>query len=84
MITIYRTTASEKIISTISDILPRPFKHTGYFEIHCQARNQPALEYKPVVMIMNQGIVELKKVITRQQKVTEIDWVSLDRYVDFF
>ncbi|KAI9250904.1 hypothetical protein BDA99DRAFT_522191 [Phascolomyces articulosus] len=77
------TTAEERIMSTISEILPRPFKHTGFFEIHCQARNQPALEYKPVVMIMNQGIVELKKVITRQQKVTEIDWVSLDRKFDF-
>ncbi|KAI8138549.1 hypothetical protein BJV82DRAFT_630303 [Fennellomyces sp. T-0311] len=77
------TTASEDIIQTISEILPKPFNHTGCFEIHAQARNQPTLEYKPVIMIMNQGIVELRKVITRKTKVTEIDWVSLDRKFDF-
>lgn len=74
-----RTTASEDIISGISDILPKPYTQVAYFEIHAQARNQPALPYKPVIMTMGQTVVELQKVILGQKKVTEIDWVSLDR-----
>ncbi|CDH60737.1 hypothetical protein RO3G_04598 [Lichtheimia corymbifera JMRC:FSU:9682] len=77
------TTAYEEIITPISEILPKPYNRTACFEIHAKARNQPALPYKPVVLIMNQGIVEFKKVITRKTKVAEIDWVSLDRKFDF-
>ncbi|KAI7877805.1 hypothetical protein K492DRAFT_238925 [Lichtheimia hyalospora FSU 10163] len=77
------TTAYEDIITPISDILPKPYSRTANFEIHVKARNQPTLPYKPVVLIMNQDIVEFKKVITRKTKVAEIDWVSLDRKFDF-
>lgn len=51
--------------------------------MYADARNQPSVAYEPVVMYMSQGIVELKKVVTKTNKVTEIDWVSLDRKFDF-
>ncbi|KAI8376071.1 uncharacterized protein BYT42DRAFT_373527 [Radiomyces spectabilis] len=77
------TTASEETITRISEILPSPFSKIAYFEIHANARNQPALPYKPVIMYMNQGHVELQKVVMRKDTITEIDWISLDRKLDF-
>jgi hypothetical protein len=41
------------------------------------ARNQPTLEYQPIIMTVNPGAVGLQKVILRQDRVSEIDWVSL-------
>lgn len=75
------TTASEDIITRMTDILPSPHSKTAYFEVHAHARNQPALPYKPVIMHLNQGVVEVDKVISQTKQVTEIDWISLDRYV---
>ncbi|OBZ82371.1 hypothetical protein A0J61_09580 [Choanephora cucurbitarum] len=77
------TTTSDDIIGRMSDILPSPYSRSAYFEIHAQARNQPVLPYQPVVMYMQQGVVEIKKVVTATNKVVEIDWVSLNRKFDF-
>ncbi|KAI7862821.1 hypothetical protein BDF14DRAFT_1850893 [Spinellus fusiger] len=77
------TTASDVMIKSIIEILPAHFSKTSYFEIHADARNQPILPYKSVVMHMSQPVVELTKVITKKSTVTEIDWVSLDRMFDF-
>ncbi|ORY94101.1 hypothetical protein BCR43DRAFT_495868 [Syncephalastrum racemosum] len=77
------TTASEDIITRMTDILPSPHSKSAFFEIHADARNQPALPYKPVIMHLNQGVVEVDKVISQTKQVTEIDWTSLDRKFDF-
>ncbi|KAF7729867.1 hypothetical protein EC973_003601 [Apophysomyces ossiformis] len=77
------TTTSAEIIKRIEDILPKYFGRTSFFEIHAQARNQPMLPYKPVILYMNEGIVDLQKVVLKKDVVTEIDWVSLDRKYDF-
>ncbi|GAA5800274.1 hypothetical protein HPULCUR_005700 [Helicostylum pulchrum] len=77
------TTQSEEVIASMSDFLPDPYSRSAYFEMYADARNQPTVEYDPVVMYMSQGVVELKKVVTNTTKVTEIDWVSLDRKFDF-
>ncbi|KAI8383987.1 hypothetical protein BD560DRAFT_322390 [Blakeslea trispora] len=77
------TTKSDDIISRMSDILPAPYSRSSHFEIYAQARNQPMLPYQPVVMYMQQGVVEIKKVVTATNKVVEIDWVSLNRKFDF-
>lgn len=77
------TTQSDEVIASMSDFLPDPYSRSAYFEMYADARNQPSAEYDPVVMYMNQGVVELKKVVTNTTKVTEIDWVSLDRKFDF-
>jgi alanyl-tRNA synthetase len=63
----------------MSETLPSPYSRSAYFEIHAQARNQPVVPYQPVVLYMNQGVVELKKVFVATNKVTEIDWCSLSR-----
>lgn len=63
-----------------------PFQHynkTAIYEFHCQARNSPSLPYKPTVIHMNQGFIDVRKVVLREKNVTEIDWVSLDRKYDF-
>lgn len=73
------TTFSDDIINKISELLPSPYSKSAYFEIHGKARNQPILPYQPVVMHVNQGVVEFKKIVTGVNKVTEIDWVSLER-----
>ncbi|KAI9487622.1 MAG: hypothetical protein EXX96DRAFT_553994 [Benjaminiella poitrasii] len=77
------TTKSDDLISKISEILPQYYSRSAYFEIHARARNQPITPYQPVVMYMNQGVVELKKVVTSTSKVVEVDWVSLERKFDF-
>ncbi|KAG0172139.1 hypothetical protein DFQ28_004291 [Apophysomyces sp. BC1034] len=77
------TTTSEEIIKRIKGILPNPFGKSSSFEIHAQARNQPIVPYKPVILHMNEGYVDLKKVVLKRNIVTEIDWVSLDRKFDF-
>ena len=74
------TTLSDEIITRMSEVLPSAHSRRVSFEIYANARNQPAMPYKPVVMHMNnQGVVELSKVVTATNKVTEIGWVSLDR-----
>ncbi|KAI7899635.1 uncharacterized protein BX663DRAFT_459977 [Cokeromyces recurvatus] len=77
------TTKSDDLISKIAEILPQYYSRTAYFEIHAKARNQPIVPYQPVVMYMNQGVVELKKVVTATNKIVEVDWVSLERKFDF-
>lgn len=77
------TTKSDEVIARMSDFLPDPYSRSAYFEMYADARNQPSVEYDPVVMYMSQGVVELKKVVTNTTKVTEIDWVSLERKFDF-
>jgi hypothetical protein len=63
----------------MSGVLPAPYSRSANFEIHAQARNQPTTPYQPVIMHMNQGVVELKKIVVATNKVTEIDWCSLER-----
>ncbi|KAL9548785.1 hypothetical protein MBANPS3_005528 [Mucor bainieri] len=78
------TTLSDEIITRMSEVLPSAHSRRVSFEIYANARNQPSMPYQPVIMYMkNQGVVELSKVITATNKVTEIDWVSLDRKFDF-
>ncbi|KAI7893762.1 uncharacterized protein EV154DRAFT_500723 [Mucor mucedo] len=77
------TTKSEDVINQMSDLLPEAYGRSAYFEMYADARNQPSVPYEPVVMYMSQGVVELKKIVTKTNKVTEIDWVSLDRKFDF-
>lgn len=74
---------SENFIGSISDFLPRHYSRAAYFEIHCHARISPSIPAKPVTLVMGQGVVELQKVILSQEKITEIDWVCLDRKLDF-
>lgn len=79
---IKRTTLSDEIITKMSEVLPSPHSRRVSFEIYANARNQPMVPYQPVVMHMrNQGVVELTKIVTTTNKVTEIEWVSLDRYI---
>lgn len=74
------TTLSDEIITRMSEVLPSAHSRRVSFEIYANARNQPSMPYKPVIMYMkNQGVVELSKVVTATSKVTEIEWVSLDR-----
>ncbi|KAL9556054.1 hypothetical protein PS6_002548 [Mucor atramentarius] len=78
------TTLSDEIITKMSEVLPSAHSRRVSFEIYANARNQPSMPYQPVVMYMkNQGVVELTKVVTTTNKVTEIEWVSLDRKFDF-
>ncbi|CAO3643924.1 unnamed protein product [Mucor hiemalis] len=77
------TTRNDEIITKISEILPEPYGYSANYEIYANARNQPMVPYQPVVMHMSQGVVELKKVVTKTTKIVEVDWVSLDRKFDF-
>ncbi|KAL0095246.1 hypothetical protein F4703DRAFT_1823302 [Phycomyces blakesleeanus] len=77
------TTKSEEIYKMILSLPPPSFERKSYFEIHADVRNQPMLPYKRVVMYMTQGVVQLDKVVTRNNPVTEINWISLDRIFDF-
>ncbi|KAI8645889.1 hypothetical protein BD408DRAFT_360882 [Parasitella parasitica] len=78
------TTFSDDIMDRISTMLPSAHSRRVSFEIYANARNQPSLRYQPIVMHMkNQGVVELTKIVTTTNKVTEIEWVSLDRKFDF-
>ncbi|CEP08368.1 hypothetical protein [Parasitella parasitica] len=78
------TTFSDEIMDRMSSILPPAHSRKVSFEIYANARNQPSLPYQPVVMYMkNQGVVELTKIVTSTNKITEIEWVSLDRKFDF-
>jgi hypothetical protein len=56
---------------------------TAIYEFHCSARNQPHVPYKPIVLHMNQGVVDVRKVVICEKVVTEVDWTSLDRKYDF-
>lgn len=67
----------------ISEILPDRCDMTSKFEIYAEARNQPSMPYEPVVMEMTMGVVGLKRIVTKVNKVVEVDWVSLDRKMDF-
>lgn len=61
----------------------KPYKEIAIYEFHCSARNQSSLPYRDVVVHMNQGIVDVRKVVLREKKTTAINWVSLDRKFDF-
>jgi hypothetical protein len=67
----------------IYNVLPEAYSKSGSFEIYANARNQPSMPYQKVVIHMSETVVEWKKIVTKASKVTEIDWVSLDRKFDF-
>jgi hypothetical protein len=69
---------SEKVIGTQSF-----YNKTAIFEFHCSGQNQPTIPYKPLVLHLNQGIVNVKKVLPRESTVVEVDWINLDRKFDF-
>ncbi|RCI00369.1 hypothetical protein CU097_007108 [Rhizopus azygosporus] len=71
------------IITKFRELFPSPNGKHAYFEIHANARNQPVLPYKPVVLYMNQHAVNFTKIVTGTHRVAEIDWVSLNRKYDF-
>lgn len=71
------------MITKISKMLPPHHGISAYFEIHANARNQPILPYKPVVLYMSQQAVDFKKIVVATNKITEVNWVSLDRKFDF-
>ncbi|KAI8343643.1 hypothetical protein BC941DRAFT_344089 [Chlamydoabsidia padenii] len=77
------TTRSPDVMDAIFKTFPENYNKTACYEIHAMARNQPSLDYQPIIMTVNPGAVGLQKVILRQDRVTEIDWVSLDRKFDF-
>ncbi|KAI8985990.1 hypothetical protein BDB01DRAFT_842815 [Pilobolus umbonatus] len=77
------TTKSEAIVLQLDEILPPSCSKSAYFEIHGVARNQPSMPYEPIVMYMNQGVVELKKVVVSTKTMIEINWVALERVFDF-
>ncbi|KAI8059080.1 uncharacterized protein B0P05DRAFT_559014 [Gilbertella persicaria] len=80
------TTMDQDIINSISskDLFPSGhYSKTAFFEFHCSARNQPMLPYKPIVLHMNQGVIDVHKVVISEKKVAEVNWVSLDRKYDF-
>lgn len=69
---------------TSESILPTPaYNITSTYEFHCSARNQPSLPFRPVTVHMNQGIINVKKVVLRDRVTSKIDWISLDRKYDF-
>ncbi|KAG1147930.1 hypothetical protein G6F37_003587 [Rhizopus arrhizus] len=76
-------TKDSAVITKISEMLPPHHGISAYFEIHANARNQPLLPYKPVVLYMSQQAVDFKKIVVATNKITEINWVSLDRKFDF-
>lgn len=82
-----RTTKEERIINLLAseEIIRDAHCHskTAIYEFHCSARNSPSLPYKPIVLHMNQGIIDVRKVVLGEQTVAEMDWVSLDRRYDF-
>ncbi|KAI9261213.1 hypothetical protein EDC94DRAFT_659738 [Helicostylum pulchrum] len=81
-ITTTNTSMFERITS--ENIFPyQPYKRIAIYEFCCSARNQPALPYRDVVVHMNQGIIDVRKVVLREKKTTAINWVSLDRKFDF-
>ncbi|KAI9482926.1 MAG: hypothetical protein EXX96DRAFT_556162 [Benjaminiella poitrasii] len=79
------TTMNEEMISHIvaSAVSTTPYNKTSIYEFHCAARNQPKIPYKPVILYMNEGVINIRKVAINEKKVTEVDWVSLDRKYDF-
>ncbi|KAG1053442.1 hypothetical protein G6F43_004474 [Rhizopus delemar] len=76
-------TKDSAVIAKISETLPPHQSIYAYFEIHANARNQPLLPYKPVVLYMSQQAVHFKKIVVATNKITEINWVTLDRKFDF-
>ena len=77
------TTLDSNVMEKIAEILPEPYGKTAYYEIYAAVRNQPMVPYQSVTMHMNQGVVELKKAVTKTNVITEVDWVSLDRKYDW-
>ncbi|CEP10217.1 hypothetical protein [Parasitella parasitica] len=81
------TTKDERIINLFASpeiIRDAHFaSKTAIYEFHCLARNSPSLPYKPTVIHMNQGVIDVRKVVLSEQTVAEVDWVSLDRRYDF-
>ncbi|GAN07661.1 hypothetical protein MAM1_0170c07163 [Mucor ambiguus] len=81
------TTKEERIINILASdqVIKDANCHckTAIYEFHCSARNSPSLPYKPIVLHMNQGVIDVRKVVLSEQTVAEVDWVSLDRRYDF-
>lgn len=81
------TTNEESIINLLASdqVIGDAHCHskTAIYEFHGSARNSPSLPYKPMVLHMNQGIIDVRKVVLHEQTITEVDWVSLDRRYDF-
>ncbi|KAL9556029.1 hypothetical protein MBANPS3_002087 [Mucor bainieri] len=81
------TTKEERIINMLASDNVIHDAHlvskTAIYEFHCQARNSPVLPYKPIVLHMNQGVIDVRKVVLSEKTVAEVDWVSLDRRYDF-
>lgn len=71
------------MMDEICCILPMPLKRKSFYEFHCSARNQRREDYKNVVMHMKEGIIQVTKVVYSEKTVTEIDWASLGRKLDF-
>ncbi|KAG1501432.1 hypothetical protein G6F45_003261 [Rhizopus arrhizus] len=77
------TTSDDVIINEISQIVPSPYKRQVFYEFHISARNQRKIDYKDMILYMKEGIVDALKVVYSEKVVTEIDWASLDRKLDF-
>ncbi|KAI8886986.1 hypothetical protein K501DRAFT_52311 [Backusella circina FSU 941] len=77
------TTVDNDMVDAITDKLPKRYSGTSTYEFHCLARNMPQVDYKETVLYMNEGAMELFKVTISERRLTEVDWVSLDRNMDF-
>ncbi|KAG1350740.1 hypothetical protein G6F62_003176 [Rhizopus arrhizus] len=77
------TTSDNAIINEISHIVPSPCKRQVFYEFHISARNQRKSDYKDMLLYMKEGIVDASKIVYSEKVVTEIDWASLDRKLDF-
>ncbi|ORE02646.1 hypothetical protein BCV72DRAFT_252354 [Rhizopus microsporus var. microsporus] len=76
-------TSDNNTMNGLLDILPTPTKPRRYHEFYCLSRNQKGIPYQPIIIQMKDAIIEAQKVIYSQKVVTEIDWMCLDRKLDF-
>ena len=61
----------------------KPYRKNAIYEFHCSARNSPQLPYKKNIIHMNQGVIDVRKVVWKERTAAEVNWVSLDRKFDF-
>ncbi|CEJ01988.1 hypothetical protein RMCBS344292_16007 [Rhizopus microsporus] len=76
-------TSDNNMMNELLHILPTPTKPRRYYEFYCNSRNQKRMSYQPIIIQMKDAIIEAQKVIHSQKVVTEIDWMCLDRKLDF-
>lgn len=76
-------TSDSNMMNELLYILPTPTKPRRYHEFYCLSRNQKRIPYQPIIIQMKDAIIEAHKVIYSQKVVTEIDWMCLDRKLDF-